>query len=65
MVASATGCRIEHIGWYGIEVGRGCSDIVMSRNEIHDLGAGGIVPLLILVFVFFYLPLCGWIFAFL
>ncbi|MDP2899098.1 MAG: right-handed parallel beta-helix repeat-containing protein [bacterium] len=33
---------IEHIGNYGIEVGVGCADIEIARNQITDIGAGGI-----------------------
>jgi parallel beta-helix repeat protein len=36
------GCRIEHVGGYGIEVGRGCSRIFIRNNFLSDLGAGGI-----------------------
>jgi len=39
---AVTGGGIEHIGNYGIEVGVGCSDIEISRNQITDIGAGGI-----------------------
>jgi hypothetical protein len=39
---AVTGCRIEHIGNYGIEVGVGCADIEIARNRITDVGAGGI-----------------------
>ena len=37
-----TGGCIEHIGNYGIEVSVGCSDIEIARNQITDVGAGGI-----------------------
>jgi parallel beta-helix repeat protein len=36
------GCRIEHVGGYGIEVGRGCGRIFIRNNFLSDLGAGGI-----------------------
>jgi parallel beta-helix repeat protein len=36
------GCTFSHLAGYGIELGRGCQDIKISRNEIFDLGAGGI-----------------------
>jgi hypothetical protein len=36
------GCSIEHLGNYGIEVNVGCADIVIARNQITDVGAGGI-----------------------
>ncbi|MEM2638710.1 MAG: right-handed parallel beta-helix repeat-containing protein [Candidatus Bathyarchaeia archaeon] len=36
------GCRIEHVGGYGIEIGRGCSRIFITNNVFSDLGAGGI-----------------------
>jgi hypothetical protein len=39
---AVTGCRIEHIGNYGIEVNVGCADIEIARNRITDVGAGGI-----------------------
>jgi hypothetical protein len=37
-----TGCAIEHIGNYGVEVNVGCADIANARNYITDIGAGGI-----------------------
>ena len=37
-----TGCGIEHIGNYGIEVNVGCANIEITRNKITDIGAGGI-----------------------
>jgi hypothetical protein len=39
---AVTGCAIEHIGNYGLEVNVGCADIEIARNRITDLGAGGI-----------------------
>jgi hypothetical protein len=39
---AVTDCAIEHIGNYGLEVGVGCSDIEFARNQITDIGAGGI-----------------------
>jgi parallel beta-helix repeat protein len=36
------GCRIEHVGGYGVEVGHGCSRIFIKNNVFSDLGAGGI-----------------------
>ncbi|MDB5342400.1 MAG: putative pectin lyase [Schlesneria sp.] len=39
---SFTNGGIEHIGNYGIEVGMGCTDLEISRNQIMDIGAGGI-----------------------
>ncbi|HEV3236523.1 MAG TPA: right-handed parallel beta-helix repeat-containing protein [Gemmataceae bacterium] len=39
---TVTGCAIKHIGNYGIEVNVGCSDIEIARNQITDIGAGGI-----------------------
>jgi hypothetical protein len=39
---SVTGGRIEHIGNYAVEVNVGCADIEISRNQITDIGAGGI-----------------------
>jgi len=35
-------CRLEHIGWYGIELAEGCSGVHITRNTLADLGAGGI-----------------------
>jgi hypothetical protein len=34
--------RIEHIGNYGVEIGVGCTEIEIARNQITDIGAGGI-----------------------
>lgn len=35
-------CRIEHIGWYGIELSDGCMSNRIVGNNITDMGAGGI-----------------------
>ncbi|MBZ0291255.1 MAG: right-handed parallel beta-helix repeat-containing protein, partial [Anaerolineae bacterium] len=35
-------CRVEHVGWYGIELAEGCSAIQLTDNTLADLGAGGI-----------------------
>jgi hypothetical protein len=37
-----TGGGIEHIGNYGVEVNVGCTDIEIARNQITDIGAGGV-----------------------
>lgn len=34
--------EIAHVGSYAVEIGPGCSGIKIARNEIHDLGAGGV-----------------------
>ncbi len=34
--------QVCRTGSYGLEFGAGCSDILVSRNEIFDLGAGGL-----------------------
>jgi hypothetical protein len=39
---AVTGGSIEHIGNYGVEVNVGCADIEIARNQITDIGAGGI-----------------------
>lgn len=39
---SVTGCSVEHVGNYGVEVNVGCTDIEIARNQITDVGAGGI-----------------------
>ena len=39
---AVTGGAIEHLGNSGVEVGVGCVDIEISRNQITDIGAGGI-----------------------
>lgn len=39
---AVTGCGIEHVGNYGVEVNVGCADIEISHNRITDIGAGGI-----------------------
>jgi hypothetical protein len=39
---AVTGGGIQHIGNYGVEVNVGCADIEVSRNQITDIGAGGI-----------------------
>jgi len=35
-------CEIAHIGEYGIWLKAGCEDNLISRCNIHDLGAGGV-----------------------
>lgn len=35
-------CAIEHVGVYGIWMRQGCSDCRILRNELQDLGAGGV-----------------------
>lgn len=35
-------CRIERVGWYGIELADGCHGIQIVGNELADLGAGGV-----------------------
>jgi hypothetical protein len=37
-----TGCTVTATGWYGIEAGPGCSRLLIDRNELCELGAGGI-----------------------
>lgn len=39
---TVTGCTIEHGAAYGVEVREGCRDMEISRNRMHDLGAGGV-----------------------
>ena len=39
---SLTNCAVAHGGWYGVEVGSGCAGITLERNELHDLGGGGV-----------------------
>jgi hypothetical protein len=35
-------CEVAHVGGYGIWFRRGCKRCRISRNEVHDLGAGGV-----------------------
>lgn len=35
-------CTISNIGFYGIELGNGCSGIRVQGNRIDDMGAGGV-----------------------
>lgn len=39
---AVTDCRISHLGNYAVEVNVGCADIEIARNQITDIGAGGI-----------------------
>lgn len=39
---SLTGCLIENVGTYGIELGAGCQRNRIVRCTIRDLGAGGV-----------------------
>lgn len=36
-------CEITAVGNYGLEISLGCSAIKVSRCDIHDLGAGGLL----------------------
>jgi hypothetical protein len=36
------GCEIAHLGTYGVWLRFGCQDNRIARNDIHDLGAGGV-----------------------
>jgi len=35
-------CKLENLGTYGIELGRGCSNVTIVGNELAHLAAGGI-----------------------
>ena len=35
-------CEIRNLGWYGVWFRRGCSDNLVERCELRDLGAGGV-----------------------
>jgi hypothetical protein len=35
-------CVIEQAGWYGVEIGAGCTGVRVVGNVIRDLGAGGV-----------------------
>ena len=35
-------CLIEHVGWYGVEIGDACSGIRVVGCTIRDMGAGGV-----------------------
>lgn len=35
-------CTVRNTGWYGIELGDGCTGIQLVGNTLHELGAGGI-----------------------
>jgi hypothetical protein len=37
-----TDCRFDHLGTYGLELGRGCRDNEVRRCRFTDLGAGGV-----------------------
>jgi len=39
---SIEGCEIAHVGNYAVWFARGCTDNGIARNEIYDLGAGGV-----------------------
>ncbi len=38
---SFEGCVFRHVGWYAVEVGDGCSRILLDRNTVNDGAAGG------------------------
>ncbi|TLS51289.1 right-handed parallel beta-helix repeat-containing protein [Paenibacillus antri] len=35
-------CRIEHVGWYAVDIAGGCSGISVVGCDLRDLGAGGV-----------------------
>ncbi len=35
-------CRLEHLGWYAVEIGDACSAIRIVGNEMSDIGGGGV-----------------------
>ncbi|MGI5868270.1 MAG: right-handed parallel beta-helix repeat-containing protein [Kiritimatiellia bacterium] len=35
-------CTVAHSGWYAIEIGAGCTGVVVDGNHLHDLGGGGL-----------------------
>lgn len=37
-----TDCTIEHVGWYGCEMGPGCANVRVIGNTIRSTGAGGL-----------------------
>ena len=39
---SIENCTVQHVGWYGIEIGAGSHGNRLVGNEIFDLGGGGI-----------------------
>ncbi|MBI3920464.1 MAG: right-handed parallel beta-helix repeat-containing protein, partial [Armatimonadetes bacterium] len=39
---SVEGCEIAHLGTYGVWLRFGCQDNRIARNELHDLGGGGV-----------------------
>lgn len=40
--SSIDGCRVRHVGGYGIALGCGCQGIEIGASTLSDLGAGGI-----------------------
>jgi hypothetical protein len=38
-----SGCRVRHVGRYALEFGAGCSDAVVERCDLADLGGGGVL----------------------
>lgn len=35
-------CIIEHVGGYGLEISEGCLDVEITRNQISEIGTGGV-----------------------
>ena len=35
-------CEIGHVGMYGLWFRKGCRDCLVTRTDLHDLGAGGV-----------------------
>ena len=39
---SLVDCTIEHVGWYGVEIGDACRNVHIVGSTIRDMGAGGV-----------------------
>ncbi len=35
-------CTVEHVGWYGVDIGDGCEHVDIVGCTLRDLGAGGV-----------------------
>jgi hypothetical protein len=35
-------CTVEHVGWYGVDIGDGCEHVEVAHSRLRDLGAGGV-----------------------
>jgi hypothetical protein len=35
-------CKVEHVGWYAVDIGDACEHLEVRHSTLRDLGAGGV-----------------------